>query len=102
MASEHLLEKAGAAGAASAAKATTEKTAGGTKKGPPAWCLKDSPAESVRLESKWSSVLADQDNLNQVFWLRSRIGMSLEALSEHMPEYTEKAFRAGSNTWHSD
>ena len=100
--SEYLLEKAGAAASASEPKGSKDKTAGGTKKAPPAWALQDSPAEAVRFETKWSSVLADDDTLNQIFWLRSRIRMSLEALSEHMPKYTEKAWRARKSTSHSD
>ena len=54
------------------------------------WLLQDSDPAAGRREPHWSRLLADSDDANKTFWLRSRIGICLEALAETMPKFTEK------------
>ena len=56
----------------------------------PEWLLQDSDPAAVRTEPHWTRLLADSDDANKTFWLRSRIGICLEALAETMPKFTEK------------
>ena len=56
----------------------------------PEWLLQDSDPAAVRTEPHWTMLLADSDDANKTFWLRSRIGICLEALAETMPKFTEK------------
>ena len=56
----------------------------------PEWLLQDSDPAAVRTEPHWSRLLADSDDANKTFWLRSRIGICLEALASTLPKFTEK------------
>ena len=56
----------------------------------PEWLLQDSDPEAVRTEVHWTRLLADSEETNKICWLRSRIGICLEALAETVPKYTEK------------
>ena len=56
----------------------------------PDWLLQDSEPEAVRTEVNWQKLLADSDEANKTFWLKSRIGICLEALAETVPKFTEK------------
>ena len=101
LSSEYKLAKAGASGgsgdndcASEAASASGSGAASG-RSGKPSggvsvhpWALLDSAASQFKLEPNWTKLLANSDKLNQNFWLRSRIGVSLEALHETLPTYS--------------
>ena len=54
----------------------------------PSWVLLDSEGTQVKVEPSWTKLLADSDKLNKTFWLKSKIGLSLDALHETLPKYT--------------
>ena len=69
------------------AKAAPAKSKG---KRAPDWLLLDSEPEAVKTEVSWQKLLGDTDESNKMFWLKSRIGICLEALASTLPKYTEK------------
>ena len=87
---EYHLSKAGASGSATepSQDQSEEPGAGSGKKGQ--WALLDSPPENVQLEKKWTSLQADGDNLTKAMFLNGRMSTSLEALTEALPNFTEK------------
>ena len=87
---EYDLEKAkpSEAKAAPASSSASGSSAGASAV--PEWLLKDSDPSALKIEAEWTKHLADNDNLSQNFWLRSRVGMCLEALYESLPTYTDK------------
>ena len=62
----------------------------GQKKRAASWALLDSAPEQVLEEPQWPKLLADTDSLIQAFGVRSRIGVTLQALVEALPQYTSK------------
>ena len=56
----------------------------------PDWLLLDSEPEAVKTEVSWQKLLGDADESNKTFWLKSRIGICLEALAATLPKFTEK------------
>ena len=56
------------------------------------WLLGSSDPADVRVETKWTSLLADEDNLTKNMYLRGRIATGLQALSEVLPKWTLKDF----------
>ena len=57
----------------------------------PQWLLKlGAEPDKTKVEDKWHKLLADADNLNKNFWLKSRIGICLESLAELLPQYSPK------------
>ena len=79
------------------AKAAPAKAKG---KRVPDWLPGDSESEAVEIEVNWQKLLADTDETNQTFWLKSRIGICLEALAATVPKFTEKdlLFATGGTT----
>ena len=83
-----------------AAKEPASKKAGSNKSPEdtdqvPKWLLgPDSDPAKVRVESKWTSLLADGpgDNLLQTMCLKSRIFIGLHAMAETLPKWTLKDF----------
>ena len=90
---EYNLAKAGASGATESENKKDEDKKGGKKRVancPPKWILGDSDPSTCKLEPHWTKYLADKDETNKVFWLKSRIGVALESLAESLPTYSEK------------
>jgi hypothetical protein len=76
-----------------AAAPAPEKTVAGAKaksKALPDWLLGDSEKDAVRTEANWHKLLANNEAHNRTFWLKSRVGVCLEALAGVVPEYTDK------------
>ena len=67
-----------------------EGSSGSAGKSCPSWLLGDSDQSSVKTEAGWPKLLSDFEDLNKNFWLKSRVGTVLEALSESLPTYSEK------------
>ena len=42
------------------------------------------------METGWTKLLSDNEDLNKTFWVKSRVGTALEALHESLPSFTEK------------
>ena len=58
----------------------------------PEWALEKSDPASVKIDSKFKHLLADQDKNMKLWHLRSRIGVALQALAETLPTYCDKDF----------
>ena len=58
----------------------------------PEWALLDSEPSCVKLLSGWKGMLADHDKNAKIFQLKGRISVSLQALGEVLPMYTDKDF----------
>ena len=83
---EYLLAKAGSA-------VPKEEPADSTgpskvKSNVPVFVRGETPVEHLRNEASWDKLLSDYDKANQVFFLKARIGVCLEALNESLPTYT--------------
>ena len=61
-----------------------------TKAGCPSWALESSNATDVKVEPTFRSLVADCDKNAKLMHLKARIGMSLEALTEALPMFTDK------------
>jgi hypothetical protein len=87
--SEHKLEKAGSSRAAS--KEESEEPSGSKKDSTPQGLVGSSDPSCVKQEPLWSkALLGDNDQLTRTWYLKSRIGVGMEALSESLPSYSEK------------
>ena len=75
-----------------AEKSSGSGSSGGASSGGevPNWVLGTSEPSAVKLEKDWKNLLADSDTLTKIFGLRSRIGVVVETLQEHIPSYTTK------------
>ena len=80
---------------AAGSKASNEEEEQGTSKSKtsgkasvPQWLLGESNPEDVKQETGWTKLLSDFENINKIFWLKARIGVHLQALSESVPSYT--------------
>ena len=81
------------AGEASSAGSSSDNRASETASSPnkvPGWLLDNDDASRVKTEPNWTRLLSDADSLNKTFWLKSRVGVCLEALQENLPTYSEK------------
>ena len=72
------------------AKEEVEKKEAAEKNSCPAWLRGESGASDIKLENNWTKLLANQDNINKAFWLKSRIGLCLQSLQEVLPSYTSQ------------
>ena len=55
----------------------------------PDWLLCGSEPDAVQSEANWSELPTKNESLNRSFWLKSRVGVCLEALAQTVPEYTD-------------
>ena len=53
------------------------------------WLMMQSMPHEVKVQSRWSSLVADADALARTFWLRSSVGMCLKALHKSLPSFSE-------------
>ena len=58
----------------------------------PAWALLDSDPVSVKVISSYKNLQADQDKNALIFQLKGRVAVSLQALAEVIPSYSDKDF----------
>ena len=58
----------------------------------PAWALLDSDPASVKVISSYKNLQADQDKNAMIFQLKGRVAVSLQALAEVLPSYSDKDF----------
>ena len=58
----------------------------------PAWALLDSDSASVKVISSYENLQADQDKNALIFQLKGRAAVSLQALVEVLPSYSDKDF----------
>ena len=89
--SDYLLSKAGeAAGSKGPSKKDEEEheDLGKSLK----WVLGTSKPADVTVEHKWKHLQSDDDLLTKNMYLRGRIAVGLQALSEVLPKYSEKDF----------
>ena len=92
--SDYLLTQAGEGASkepASGSKDSTNQSGKGLPKDLQ-WVVGSSDPVDVKVETKWSSLLADEDTLIKNMFVRSRIGCGLESLLEVLPAFTEKDF----------
>ena len=54
------------------------------------WLLGDSHIDDVIVETQWHKLLSNTEDSNKVMWLKSRVGICLEALASLVPSYTDK------------
>ena len=54
------------------------------------WLLGDSDISDVIVETQWQKLLSNQEDLNKVMWLKSKVGICLEALASSVPSYNDK------------
>ena len=54
------------------------------------WLLGDSAPEAVKTDTSWPKLLSNTEDLNTCLWLKSRVGICLEALAATIPSYTDK------------
>ena len=85
MTSDYLLAKAGQQSEGS--KTKTEAPSSSSGPNIPVW-LRDEKAGQVTIETHWPKLLANQDDLNKSFWLKSRVGVCLQTLADELPSYT--------------
>ena len=87
---EYKLMKAGRAPQEPQEEQAQPASGSSKRNAPPEWLLQGSEPSSVKVQPKWTSLLSDEDKLNKIFWLKSKIGVVLESLQETLPQYTEK------------
>ena len=51
----------------------------------PSWLLEGNDDADVRAETQWQKLLSNTEDLNNILWLKSRVGICLEALAATMP-----------------
>ena len=56
------------------------------------WALGSSDPADVKVDVKWKSLQADDDPLTRTMYLRGRISIGMQALSETLPKYSDKDF----------
>ena len=56
------------------------------------WILGSSDPADVHVETRWTSLLADEDKLTKTMYLKGRITTGLQALSEVLPKWTLNDF----------
>ena len=56
------------------------------------WALLNSDPASVKVISSYKGLQADQDKNAKLFQLRGRVAVSLQALAEVLPSYSDKDF----------
>ena len=54
------------------------------------WLLGDSEISDVIVETQWQKLLSNQEDVNKVMWLKSKVGICLEALASSVPSYNDK------------
>ena len=62
------------------------------------WALGESEASSVKKQPAFNTLQADCDINNKLMYLKSRIGVTMEALAESLPSYSDKDFIVVRNT----
>ena len=90
--SEYNSSKVAEPAKAPAGKAGSSKHDEDESKSMAKWILGSSDPADVHVETKWTSLLADQDNLTKVMYLKGRISTGLQAMSEVLPKWTLKDF----------
>ena len=86
--SENKIEKASSSGAP---EHDDSQGSAAKKDALPQWMVGSSDPSCVKKEPLWSkSLLSDADSLTRIWYLKSRIGVGMEALSESLPSYCEK------------
>ena len=58
----------------------------------PQWAQGSSDPSSVKSEPHFKNLMSDSDNLSLVWYLKSRIGVGMQALSESLPKFSDKDF----------
>ena len=81
----------GSSGAQEDDKEENEATADGKRTSEaPKWLVGNSDPAGVKKENSWKSLLSDSDTLTRTWYLRSRIGSGMQALSESLPTWSDK------------
>ena len=90
--SDYLLSKAGdSAGSSSNRKKEKAEPVDDLQKNLK-FLLGESAPGDVKVEQKWKALLSDDDLLTKTMYVRGRIAVGLEALSETLPKFSEKDF----------
>ena len=84
--SEYLLEQSAGQGEPASASGIQAKPT------VPDWALLNSDPASVKVISSYKGLLADQDKNAKLFQLKGRVAVSLQALAEVLPRYSDKDF----------
>ena len=78
--------------APAAGKGGSSKTDEDDSQGIAKWILGSSAPTDVHVETKWTSLVADQDKLCKAVALKGRIFTGLQVMSEVLPKWTLKDF----------